>query len=156
MFNNRFAVAPAGDSIFVPVSATSVLDNILCIKVQRKTDKTGVFSFKGKTFQLVKNGKSFSLPKKEITLMISPSTGMRAQYQTFVYSVKRCEPSEVPVTLQAEKKVSSVKEKHSEAVSPHLKHSSDEWKAIWWFEDYSETLRFLYDLFFARQQSSRQ
>ena len=156
MFNKRFAVAPAGDSIFVPVSATSALDSILCIKVQRKTDKTGVFSFKGKTFQLVKDGKSFSLPKKEITLMISPSTGMRAQYQTFVYSVKRCEPSEVPVTLQAEKKVSSVKEKHSEAVSPHLKHSSDEWKAIWWFEDYSETLRFLYDLFFAKQQSSRQ
>jgi transposase len=156
MFNERFAVTPAGESIFVPVSTASALDDILCIKVQRKTDKTGVFSFKGKVFQLLKDGKPFSLPKKEITLLIGPRTGMRAQYQTFVYSVRRCEPSEVPVKSKPEKKVSAVKEKRAEAVSPHLKHSSDEWKAIWWFEDYNETLLFLYDLFFSKQQASRQ
>jgi hypothetical protein len=71
----------------------------------------------------------------------------------FVYSVKRCETSDLPVT-QPDKKTSPVKEKLAEAVSPHLKHSSDEWKAIWWFEDYSETLLFLYDLFFSKQQAS--
>ena len=156
MFNERFAVEPAGDPIFVPVSTATALDEILCIKVKRKTDKTGVFSFKGKSFQIIKDGKSFSLPKKEISLMINPRIGMRAKYQNFVYSVKRCEPSELPVESQTEKKTSPVKEKRAEAVSPHLKHSSDQWKAIWWFEDYSETLLFLYDLFFSKQQASKQ
>ena len=153
LFNERFAVVPAGEPIFVPVSAVSVLDEILCIKVQRKTDKTGAFSFKGKAFQLIKDGKPFSLPRKEIALLISPRIGMRAKYQSFVYSVKRCETSDLPVT-QPDKKTSPVKEKRAEVVSPHLKHSSDEWKAIWWFEDYSETLLFLYDLFFSKQQAS--
>lgn len=154
MFNAHFAVPCTAESIFVPVTDTSVLDNILCIKAQRKTDKTGVFSFKGKTFQLVKDGKPFSLPKKEITVMVNPRTGMRAQYQNFLYSVKRYDATEKPSSSQS-KKLSPVKEKQAEAVSPHLKHSSDKWKAIWWFEDYNETLLFLYELFFAKQQASR-
>ena len=154
MFNAHFAVPCTAESIFVPITDTSVLDNILCIKAQRKTDKTGVFSFKGKTFQLVKDGKPFSLPKKEITVMVNPRTGMRAQYQNFLYSVKRYDATEKPSSSQS-KKLSPVKEKQAEAVSPHLKHSSDKWKAIWWFEDYNETLLFLYELFFAKQQASR-
>ena len=154
MFNALFAVPCTGKSIFVPVTDTNILDNILCIKAQRKTDKTGVFSFKGKAFQLVKDGKPFSLPKKEITVMVSPNTGMRAQYQSFLYSVKRYEPVVKPASSQ-DKKLSPVKENRTEAVSPHLKHSSDKWKAIWWFEDYNETLLFLYELFFAKQQASR-
>jgi hypothetical protein len=113
-----------------------------------------VFSFKGKTFQLFKDGKSFALPKKDITVMVNPNTGMRAQYQNFVYSVKRCEPSKAPVkSVQA--RTSPVKQKRVEAVSTHLKHSSEKWKSIWWFEDYNETLLFLYDLFFAKQQASQ-
>ena len=154
MFNALFAVPCTGESIFVPVTDINVLDNILCIKAQRKTDKTGVFSFKGKAFQLVKDGEPFSLPNKEITVMTSPNTGMHAQYQCFLYSVKRYEPVVKTVSPQ-DKRLSPAKEKRTEAVSPHLKHSSDKWKNIWWFEDYNETLLFLYDLFFAKQQASR-
>lgn len=154
LFNEHFKVECTGESIFVPVANPSTLDDILCIKAQRKTDKTGVFSFKGKTFQLFKDGKPFALPKKDITVMVNPNTGMRAQYQNFVYSVKRCEPSKAPVkSVQA--RTSPVKEKRVEAVSTHLKHSSEKWKSIWWFEDYNETLLFLYDLFFAKQQASQ-
>lgn len=149
-FNKRFSVACDGESIFVPVSNATILDNILCIKAQRKTDKTGVFSFKGKTFQILKDGKPFSLPKKDITVMIGPSTGMRAQYQSFIYSVKRCVPTEAP----AKPKKSPIKEERAEAVSLHLKHGSDQWKSVWWFEDYNETLLFLYELFFSKQQAS--
>ena len=75
-------------------------------------------------------------------------------YQNFLYSVKRYDATEKPSSSQS-KKLSPVKEKQAEAVSPHLKHSSDKWKAIWWFEDYNETLLFLYELFFAKQQASR-
>lgn len=153
MFNALFAVPCTAESIFVSIADTSVLDNILCIKAQRKTDKTGVFSFKGKTFQLVKDGKPFSLPKKEITVMVSPRMGMRAQYKSFLYSVKRYEATDKPAGAQ-DKKLSPVKEKRAEVVSPHLKHTSEKWKAIWWFEDYNETLQFLYELFFAKQQAS--
>lgn len=78
---------------------------------------------------------------------------MRAQYQNFIYTVKRCEPSEAPV--KSKQKTSPVKEKRAEAVSTHLKHSSEKWKTIWWFEDYNETLLFLYELFFAKQQASQ-
>ena len=83
MFNALFAVPCAGELIFVPATDTNILDNILCIKAQRKTDKTGVFLFKGKAFQLVKDGKPLSLPKKERTVMASPNTGMCAQYQNY-------------------------------------------------------------------------
>lgn len=154
LFNEHFEVECAGESIFIPVGNASILDDILCIKAQRKTDKTGMFSFKGKTFQLYKDGKPFALPKKDITVMVNPNTGMRAQYQNFVYSVKRCEPSEASAK-STHAKTSPVKEIRAEAVSTHLKHSSEKWKSIWWFEDYNETLLFLYELFFAKQQASQ-
>ena len=84
--------------------------------------------------------------------MINPRTGMRVQYQNTVYPVKRYEPTEKPVRPKVSK---AVEDKRAEAVFPHLKHSYEAWKAIWWFEDYNETLRFLYELFFAKQQASR-
>lgn len=152
MFNKHFAVEPTGSPVFVPVSKASVLDDIFCIKASRKTDKTGIFSFKGKNFQVCKNGKPFPLEKKEITVMINPRTGMRIQYQNTVYPVKRYEPTEKPVHPKVCK---AVEDKRTEAVFPHLKHGNEAWKAIWWFEDYNETLRFLYELFFAKQQASR-
>ncbi|MBD5499527.1 MAG: transposase, partial [Lachnospiraceae bacterium] len=41
-------------------------------------------------------------------------------------------------------------------VEPHLqlRHSSQEWKAIWWMEDYNLSLKFLYEIFFVLQQSA--
>ena len=153
-FNKLFSVPCTGEPIFVAVRDSSLLDDILCIKAQRKTDKTGAFSFKGKTFQLIKDGKPFVLPKKEITVMVNPNTGIRAKYQSFVYSARRYEASQTPAKPQAGK-MSAAKEPRAEAVSPHLKHSTEEWKAVWWFEDYNETLLFLYELFFAKQQASR-
>ena len=154
LFNKRFSVQPVGEPMFIPVSDASILDDILCIKAQRKTDKTGVFSFKGKTFQLLKDGNPVSLPRKEITVMVNPNTGMRAKYQNFVYAARRYEPSEVP-SKPVHEAISAEKKTRAEAVSPHLKHGSDQWKAIWWFEDYNETLLFLYDLFFTKQQASK-
>ena len=49
-----------------------------------------------------------------------------------------------------------VPQKVSKTVEPHLqlRHSSDEWKAIWWMEDYNLSLKFLYELFFEKQQSA--
>ena len=92
------------------------------------------------------------LEKKEIIVMVNPRTGMRAQYQNTVYAVKHYEPTEKPARPKVSK---AAEDKRAEAVSPHLKHGDEAWKAIWWFEDYNETLRFLYELFFAKQQASQ-
>ena len=51
--------------------------------------------------------------------------------------------------MKVPKKVKTIVEPHLQ-----LRHSSKEWKAIWWMEDYNLSLKFLYELFFEKQQSA--
>ncbi len=44
--------------------------------------------------------------------------------------------------------------KAEQIVTPHLKHGSEAWKKIWWAEDYNQSLKFLYELFFEKQQAA--
>ena len=46
LFNQRFAVEPEAESIFVSAAKDLNLDSILCVKHTRKTDAAGTFSFK--------------------------------------------------------------------------------------------------------------
>lgn len=47
-----------------------------------------------------------------------------------------------------------VPKKAIKAVKPHLRHSCEEWKKIWWMEEYDQTLKFVYELFFEKQTSN--
>lgn len=88
--------------------------------------------------------------RREITVLINPRFGIRVAYNGKIYdTIRYLKPQNKNASKKVPKKVRT-------AVEPHLqlRHSSDEWKAIWWMEDYNLSLKFLYELFFEKQQSA--
>lgn len=150
LFNEKFAVEPEAESIFVSPAQNVDIDSILCVKHTRKTDSAGTFSFKNRCFQILDAGFPIIRSKRDITVLMSPRFGIRAVYQGRVYdTVRYLKPQNKNASLKVPKKV-------IKTVTPHLqlRHSSNAWKKIWWAEDYNLSLKFLYELFFEKQQSS--
>lgn len=150
IFNQRFSVEPEAESIFVPLSKGRDIDTILCVKHTRKTDAAGTFSFKNRCFQILDQGFPIINARREIEVLMSPRYGIRVKYQGQVYkAIRYLKPQNKDASTKVPKKV-------IKAVEPHLqlRHSSEEWKAIWWLEDYNLSLKFLYELFFDKQQSA--
>ena len=148
LFNGKFAVPAADSPLYVPLKPKVDIDSILCVKHTRKTDNAGTFSFKNRCFQILDEGFPIISSKKEIQVLISPRFGIRVSYKGKVYETIRYLK---PQRKDAKK---TVTQKTIQSVQPHLIHSSDEWKKIWWAEDYNLSLKFLYDLFFEKQNST--
>lgn len=150
LFNQRFSVEPEGESIFVPLAQGLDIDAILCVKHKRKTDAAGTFSFKNRCFQILDEGFPIINARREIQVLMNPRYGIRVEYQGRVYrAIRYLKPQNKNASTKVSPKV-------IKAVEPHLqmRHSSEEWKAIWWMEDYNLSLKFLYELFFEKQQSA--
>lgn len=147
-YNRKFSVAAEGDSLFVPLQSNINIDEILCIKHKRKTDNAGTFSFKNRCFQILDEGFPIISARREIEVLINPRFGIRVAYKGKTYAtIRYLKPQNKNANIKVTNKV--IKD-----VTPHLKHSSDEWKNIWWYEDYNLSLKFLYELFFEKQQSA--
>lgn len=139
---------PEAESIFVPLAEGLDIDTVLCAKHTRKTDATGTFFFKNRCFQILDEGFPIINTRREIMVLLSPRYGIRIAYGGRIYeTIRYLKPQN-----KNARKVSKIVVK---TVEPHLqlRHSSDEWKAIWWMEDYILSLKFLYELFFEKQQS---
>lgn len=150
LFNRKFSVDPEAESIFVPLAKGFDLDSILCIKHTRKTDAAGTFSFKNRCFQILDAGFPVINARREITVLMNPRYGIRVAYQGRTYdTIRYLKPQNKNANTNVTKKVIKTVEPHLQ-----LRHSSDEWKAIWWAEDYNLSLKFLYELFFEKQQSA--
>lgn len=147
-YNKKFSVAAESDSIFVPLKQGIDIDEILCIKHARKTDNAGTFSFKSRCFQILDNGFPIISARREINVLINPRFGIRVEYKGKTYSTIRY------LKPQKQNANTKVPKKMVKTVTPHLIHSSNEWKQIWWAEDYNLSLKFLYELFFEKQQSA--
>lgn len=150
LFNQKFSVEPEGESIFVPLSEELDIDAVLCVKHTRKTDAAGTFSFKNRCFQILDEGFPIINARREIQVLMNPRYGIRVAYGGRVYeAIRYLKPQNKNASTKVSKKV-------IKAVEPHLqlRHSSNEWKAIWWMEDYNLSLKFLYELFFEKQQSA--
>lgn len=147
-YNKKFSVDAEADSIYVPLKQGINIDEILCIKHARKTDNAGTFSFKSRCFQILDNGFPIISARREINVLINPRFGIRVEYKGKTYSTIRY------LKPQKQNANNKVPKKMVKAVTPHLIHSSDEWKQIWWAEDYNLSLKFLYELFFEKQQSA--
>ena len=142
MFNNRFAVESEAESIFVPYTHRENIDDILCVKEVRKTDNAGSFSFKGQRFKVLDEGYPLIPAKAEIEVLVTLHDAIRVRYKDRVYGTALNTNVEI-------KRVSSRKSIAAERqVKPHLRHSSDEWKRIWHFENYAESLAFIYEILF--------
>ena len=116
----------------------------------RKTDAAGTFSFKNRCFQILDEGFPIINARREITVLINPRFGIRVEYGGRIYNtIRYLKPQNKNANTEVPQKVSKTVEPHLQ-----LRHSSDEWKAIWWMEDYNLSLKFLYELFFEKQQSA--
>ncbi|PWJ50586.1 Integrase core domain-containing protein [Faecalicatena contorta] len=147
-YNRKFSVEPEGNTLFVPLKESCDIDEILCVRHQRKTDHAGTFAFKNRCFQVLDQGFPIISARREITVLINPRFGIRVTYKGKAYAVIRY--------LKPQNKTTNtnVPKKAIKTVMPHLHHSTDEWKKIWWQEDYNLSLKFLFELFFEKQQSS--
>lgn len=147
-YNEQFSVEPSAEPLYVPLAKNCFIDEILCIKHTRKTDNAGAFSFKGRCFQILDNGFPVISARREITVLINPRFGICVSYNGKTYAtIRYVKPQRKDANQKATPK--SVK-----SVTPHLIHSTDEWKKIWWAEDFNLSLKFLYELFFEKQQSA--
>jgi hypothetical protein len=85
IYNNEFAVNPADNkSHFMQLYDTSVLDTLLVVKVQRKTDNAGVFSFHNHKFFV-------SAPEcrgKKIFIVLSERIGFKAMLGKKLYDIQ--------------------------------------------------------------------
>lgn len=134
--------------MFVPLKKDLDIDEILCVKHTRKTDNAGTFSFKSRCFQILDEGFPIISARREIQVLINPRFGIRVEYKGNTYAtIRYLKPQNKNASRKVAKKTIS-------NVTPHLIHSSEEWKQIWWAEDYNLSLKFLFELFFERQQST--
>ena len=141
-FNERFAIEAENESIFIPYTHRESIDDILCVKETRKTDNAGSFSFKGKRFKVLDEGHPLIPAKAEIEVLVTLQDSIRVRYKERVYDTA------LNTNVESKKpnaRKSRVAERH---VKPHLRHSSDEWKKVWHFENYDDTLSFIYEIFF--------
>ena len=147
IYNRRFAVAAAQDSLFVPLINPDKIDDILCVKHERKTDNAGTFSFKGRCFQILDKGFPIISKAKAIQVLISPRSGIRVVYNGHTFETIRYLKPQNATTRKKPKK------KPVTPMIPLGSYGTDAWKRIWWSEDYNESMQFLYELFFKQQQT---
>jgi hypothetical protein len=140
-YKERWSVEPEGGSIYVPLRKNVDIDTILCVKEMRRTDNAGVFSIKGRAFQVASGGFPLIPKGQTIEVLMGVRIGIKVRYKDHVFDTvryikpaKKAKPKELP-------------RKKLDAVGPHLIHSSTDWKQIWHAEDYNLSLQFLYDLF---------
>jgi len=114
-FNTRFAVVPrVSQSAYRPLEKHLEIDYILCRKETRKASHGSTFSFGGQIYQLSKNNQAVPLPNKAaITVLTSPRFGMRAEYKSCVYEVRKTvRPAKVIPKKDRIKRFIRVKDDH--------------------------------------------
>jgi hypothetical protein len=145
MFNERFAVAVEDRPIFIPYTHTEDLEDILCVKETRKTDSAGSFSFRGQRFKILDEGYPLIPARASIEVLVSLRNSIRVRYNGRVFNTV------INTKTEAIPKPKRTKPRNvAPSVTPHLKHGSDAWKLVWHYEDYQDSLKFLYELFFKK------
>jgi len=144
-FNEKFAIEPAiSEPAYTQLKENMSIDNILCFKQIRTIDNGGVFSFKGKHFQPVFNGRAASIPSKsQIDVLISPIFGVRAQFKSVVYDV-------VPfIKPKKSTKPNSTKEKstYRPPEDHYYKYGHQLWPKLSFVESDSDILNMLEEIF---------
>ena len=146
MFNTRFAVEAEAEPIFVPFVHRNEIDNILCVKEERKTDNAGSFSFKGQRFKVLDEGCPLIPAKASVEVLVSVRDSIRVRYKGRIFRTVVYTKTELPKESRIPKKVTLPDiEYHTK---PYLYHGTDAWKKVWHYESYADSLAFLYEVFF--------
>ena len=141
-FCEKWAVEPKEGSTFIPLRDDIGIDTILCVKELRSTDNAGVFSLRGRAFQIVDAGFPLIPKGQKLEVLTGIRIGIKVRYQGKVFDTVRYLK---PMRKKADAK--PLPRKKQAIVKPHLVHGSTAWKQVWHAEDYDLTLKFLYDMF---------
>lgn len=89
LFNASFSVEPDNaESAFRPLSPNLNPDTVLCVKLRRSVDAGGVFSFYNRHFKVITEpGLPLLPPKAKITVLVSPSLGIKVQFKNTLFDV---------------------------------------------------------------------
>lgn len=149
IYNEKFAVKPAdSESAYRPVPDNISIENILCVKQTRKLDNGYVFSFYNKHYQVILDDNSIPV-KSRITVLVSPSFGIRAQYKDNIYEVipfikpKRNKKNETKETTKS-KKIYKPPQDH------YFKQGQSKFKKLTFEESDKDILNMLEEIFFKR------
>jgi len=105
-YNEKFGVEPENpEPAFRPLEPGIEFDHILCIKEERTIIEDSAFSYKGKYYQLVRNGrKAAAMPKAKLTVLSSSKIGVKAIYAGVVYDTLVLEERPKKKALKSSKK----------------------------------------------------
>jgi hypothetical protein len=141
-YSEKWAVEAEAEPIFVSWREEEDIDTILCVKEMRSTDNAGVFSIHGQTFQIIDAGFPLVPKGRKIEVLTGLRIGIKVRYQGQVFdTIRYVKPARKNSSTKA------LSTKKQTAVTPHLIHSSPDWKRIWHTEDYELSMKFLYDIF---------
>jgi len=144
LFNTHFAIAAKDGSLFIAYTGRENIDDILCVKDTRKTDAAGSFSFRNQRFRVLDEGYPLIPAKASIEVLVSVQSAIRVRYKDRVYATEHSTYVEMPKRIPAKSRAAV------EHVLPHLRYGSDEWNKVWQFENYDESLAFIYEIFFKK------
>ena len=101
IYNAEFAIKPAKPASFYRLAPKNI-DDILCVKIPRKTDVSGVFTLHGYRFRF----SAKYAARKNITIYISEKDGIRALYNgafypvEFLDAIQNCVDDTMPKVLE--------------------------------------------------------
>jgi hypothetical protein len=146
-FNSKFAVEPEDPvSAFSPLPNHLNLDNILCVKLSRVVDNSGVFSIHNKHFLVINSPELPEIPKKsKVEVIISTSVGIKAEYNKRVYdTINYIKPKKSRESKTTERAVYIPPQDH------YFKYGSDKFKKLYSDESYEEVLSILQEIFLSK------
>lgn len=146
--NDKFAVKPKGKSIFVPLREDINIDHYLCIKNPRKTDSAGVFSFKGRTFQVVSDGYPLIPSRANINVLTGPRIGMLTEYNKQIFENVSFIKKD---SIYKGKKKQKRREKIKKGILESYPYQSPQWHKVFFLENLQDNIDFLYEVFFKKQ-----
>ena len=148
IYNGKFSVEPENPvDAFRKVDPDVKLDNILCRKEERTIIEGSAFSYNGKYYQLIKNGKKVpAMPKAKLTVLTSSKIGIKAIYLGEVYETLLLEERPKKATLNRPKK--QIEEHvYTKPSAEHPWRQKTTKQPILYEETDSEILKMLDDLF---------
>lgn len=147
-FNSMFAVEPEDSELaYRKLTDDLILDHILCVKQTRTIDNGSVFSIHNRHFQVLKSPGLPEIPKKsKITVIISTSVGIKAEYQGNVYEVINF----IKPKRKHEIKQNKPKTKYIPPDDHYFKYGHDKFKKVYFDESYEEVLSVLEEIFLSK------
>jgi len=88
-YNNKFSICPSSSkSVYLKIPKRYDLDELLCVRFERRIDNAGVFSLNNSKFQVLDRNLP---PKTKVEIYLSQKIGLRVKSKNKIYDVEPLE-----------------------------------------------------------------